>query len=178
MTNEELILEYQRTKDEQYISELFEQNKKLIHKLSGVFNCDEDLIYVGFMKAVNTYNEDKGKFTTLMYNICLNDVRVMLRKKQPQIRSLEDKSECGIIYNEVLDEDFDIEDYLFKKEIVKKILDTLDERSRTIVTRLYLDDVDSVVLQKEMGLSRSYFSKLRRKALKLLKIAYNREMKQ
>lgn len=75
MDNEQLVQAYQETKDNKYLEELIENNKKMIHKIVNKFLVDneedkEDLFQegcIGLMSAAKKYdiNHDrKAKFIT------------------------------------------------------------------------------------------------------------------
>lgn len=74
MTNEELVILAQEG-DELAYSDLFEQNKGLMYKVINNYSYinmveKEDLIgqcHYGFVKAVNSFKPEKGKFSTLYY---------------------------------------------------------------------------------------------------------------
>ena len=102
-----------------------EKNFRLIFAFLAKYNLDPedyfDVASIGFVKAMNIYDETRGKFSTLAYSVMLNEVKMYVRtlKKQPK--------DVISIYTEMNDlEGITIEDSIsdnidFEEEIVQKV---------------------------------------------------------
>lgn len=177
---------------------LIERNMRLVahivKKYSTVQQTDsEELISIGtigLIKAINTFNGEKGsKLATYASRCVENEILMYLRnsKKYRNDISLQDtvgvdKEGNEITLEERLSDDSDsVEDIAEKKsEIIRlrKKLDRLTERERYIIKCRYgLTDGEEMT-QREvariLGISRSYVSRIEKRALK--KLRYEMDM--
>ena len=97
MTNEELVLQFKKTKDEKYFNELFKRNESLINKVlykrlefNQIVISREDMYsqcLFGFVKAVNNFEVDKNiKFSTFATLAMDNEIKVLYRTINMQKR--------------------------------------------------------------------------------------------
>ena len=155
----------------------------IVQKFESNVNDVDDLIgigTVGLIKGIDTYSTDKNvKLTTYIAKCAENEILMYFRgdKKNSKNVSIYD----GISYdkegNEVTildvlktpDPDF-LEDIYLKDNIVllKKYLNILTPREREIITYRYgLDNNDEKTqkeIAKDMGISRSYVSRIEKRA--------------
>lgn len=155
----------------------------IVKKFESNVNDVDDLIgigTVGLIKGIDTYSTDKNvKLTTYIAKCAENEILMYFRgdKKNSKNVSIYD----GISYdkegNEVTildvlktpDPDF-LEDIYLKDNIVllKKYLNILTPREREIITYRYgLDNNDEKTqkeIAKDMGISRSYVSRIEKRA--------------
>lgn len=155
----------------------------IVKKFESNVNDVDDLIgigTVGLIKGIDTYSTDKNvKLTTYIAKCAENEILMYFRgdKKNSKNVSIYD----GISYdkegNEVTildvlktpDPDF-LEDIYLKDNIflLKKYLNILTPREREIITYRYgLDNNDEKTqkeIAKDMGISRSYVSRIEKRA--------------
>jgi RNA polymerase sporulation-specific sigma factor len=177
---------------------LIERNLRLVahvaKKYTGYGEELEDLISIGtigLIKAVNTYKPDKGSRLATYAARCIdNELLMLFRSKKRTAREVSlyepigtDKEgneisiidiceqECGDIV-----EDMDTLDKI--KYIVVMIDERLDEREREIIRMRYGihgnvfvgDEITQRDIGKKLGISRSYVSRIEKRALEKLKM--------
>lgn len=172
---------------------LVECNLRLVAHIAKKYYSDnrdvDDLIsigIIGLIKAVNTYNPNKGNRLVTYAAKCIeNELLMMLRgeKKRSKDVSLNepigiDKEGNSISLMDVVDNaDADIlermenaEDIVRVRLCVEKVL---DEREKEIIVWRYGLDGNKPMTQKKvgerLGISRSYVSRIEKKALEKLR---------
>ncbi len=175
---------------------LIERNMRLVAHLVKKYNYAdrdvEDLISIGtigLIKAVNTFNGDKGSRLVTYAAKCIdNELLMMLRSEKKRARDTSlyeplgtDSEGNSISLMDVLESDeLDIIEEMELDANIKKlnglIKDVLTERERQIISLRYGLSDGHEVTQREIaerfGISRSYVSRLEKKALKRLREAY------
>ena len=175
---------------------LIERNMRLVAHLVKKYNYAdrdvEDLISIGtigLIKAVNTFNGDKGSRLVTYAAKCIdNELLMMLRSEKKRARDTSiyeplgtDSEGNSISLMDVLESDeLDIIEEMELDANIKKlnglIKDVLTERERQIICLRYGLGDGHEVTQREIaerfGISRSYVSRLEKKALKRLREAY------
>ena len=176
---------------------LIERNLRLVAHIAKKYQSDtrdnEDLISigtVGLIKAINTYNPVKGnKLATYAAKCIDNELLMMLRSERKRNKEVSlnepigiDKEGNTITLMDVLEKsDVDVlknienqEDIVRVKEYVES---ELDKREKSIIKNRYGLDGNKPLTQKkvgdEMGISRSYVSRIEKKALEKLKKAFD-----
>lgn len=168
---------------------LVEKNMRLVaHMIKKYMSTDretDDLISVGtigLIKAVNTFNPDKKiRLATYAAKCIDNELLMMLRndKKRSMDLSLSepigtDKEGNDITFMDIVgDEERDDAGQLLREEQVrcinKYMPDILSDREMRIISGRYGINKEKEKTQnelaKEMGISRSYVSRIERKAL-------------
>lgn len=185
---EEKYLQLYRQGDEQARNILIEHNLRLVahivKKFENTGEDTEDLISIGtigLIKGVETYSPDKGtKLATYAARCIENEILMHLRslKKTKKDVSLHDpigtdKEGNAITLIDVLKAD--IEDVLdevqlqMQKDKIYQHIDILDEREKeVIIGRFGLgmeEEKTQRELAKELGISRSYVSRIEKRAL-------------
>lgn len=199
---EEKYLHLFRQGDEHARNVLIEHNLRLVahivKKFENTGEDTEDLISIGtigLIKGVESYSPDKGtKLATYAARCIENEILMHLRslKKTKKDVSLHDpigtdKEGNAITLIDVLKAD--IEDVLdevqlqMQKDKIYQHIDILDEREKeVIIGRFGLgleEEKTQRELAKELGISRSYVSRIEKRALmKLLHEFYRSKNKQ
>ncbi len=172
--------------------ELIEHNLRLVVYIARKFDNTgvdlDDLISVGaigLIKAVNTYKADKNIKLATYASRCIENEILMFLRKTSKIKgeiSLDEPLNVDYEGNELLLSDIlgtdnevvykSLEDKA-EKGILRKALDKLSKRERTIIDLRYGLDGSDEMTQKEvadlLGISQSYISRLEKKIVKRLK---------
>ncbi len=182
--------------DKRAREELIERNMRLVAHIARKYTIStttweaDDLISVGavgLIKGIDTYNmEKKAKLSTYLARCIENEILMLLRadKKIRQDVSLqepigEDKEGNTISWDDILvcDED-SITDQVSlkmnKKELLKAIEEELTPREKIVIQRRYglegKKEETQRQVAKSMGISRSYVSRIEKRALEKLQI--------
>ena len=178
--------------DEDAKKELIEHNLRLVahivKKYYGSPAEQEDLISIGtigLIKAVSSYNENKGiKLATYASRCIENEILMYFRnlKKSANDVHINDTIDSdgegnSLTLADILADDVDIVgdlDMKFKLEKLKKAIDqVLDDRERKIIKMRYGLDGSGELPQREVAvklhISRSYVSRIEKKALEKLR---------
>ncbi|MDR2589817.1 MAG: sigma-70 family RNA polymerase sigma factor [Oscillospiraceae bacterium] len=116
----------------------------------GNVHDSEDITSDVFMKVaekIDTYNPDKAAFSTWIFVIALNEIRMFYRKRKP-IYSIDCISEFV--------SSFDIEENLLKHEeriFLYKAIENLDEISKEVVLLRYFADLSTKQIAEITALS-------------------------
>ena len=175
---------------------LIERNLRLVAHIAKKYYSEnrenEELIsigIVGLIKAVNTYNPQKGnRLVTYACKCIENELLMMLRSEKKKNREVSlnepigmDKEGNTISLIDVMEND-DIdalkkmenaEDIVRVRKYVEKVLS--DREKEIIIYRYGLDGREPMTQKKvgtTMGISRSYVSRIEKKALEKLKKAF------
>ena len=172
---------------------LVERNLRLVVYIAKKFENTgigiEDLISIGtigLMKGVNTFNSDKKiKLATYASRCIENEILMYIRTSKKQkaeismnqvIGTDKDGNDMELIDTLVLKEK-DAVDNIHDKTVLKQVLDFIDKklnkREKYIMNKRYgLDGSNSMTQQEladELGISRSYVSRIETKVQKMLK---------
>lgn len=174
---------------------LVEYNLRLVAHIVKKYNSSqrstEDLISIGtigLIKAINTFSDDKGNRLVTYASRCIeNELLMRLRQERKEAREVSLFEPIGtdkegneinlmdIIYNdeeEILDE-FVREDNLSKLRYVFSRV--LDDREQYIMIYRYSlfghDELTQKEIANRLGISRSYVSRIEKKALAKLRNA-------
>jgi len=195
LTREEeqsLLEEYEKTKDEKVKEKLIHHNLRLVvHIVKKYSQADEadDLISVGslgLIKAINTYKLGHGtQFSTYAARCIENEILMLIRanKKHKGNVSIEDVLGKDDEENEItigdlsFSDEFNVEELVEKQNLSEKldILLTkhLNTREYQIVCLRYglrgLPILPQREVAKKLGISRSYISRLEKKAIEIIR---------
>lgn len=190
----EYLLRFKKNGDLEARNLLIKHNLRLvvfIAKKYVNYPDNEELVSIGtigLMKAINTYNVEKGSQLATYASRCIeNEILMAMRsfKKRSQDLSIYESIGCDKEGNELpivdlLQTDEEnvygkIEDEFLKKTLKKLIAENLSEREGKIVEERYGLNGEEPKTQQEvsdsMRLSRSYISRIEKKALKKLREA-------
>ena len=148
--------------DETAFSALVSKYQRSVHALAwrkiGDFHIAEDITQEAFLKAyqrLSTLKEPQS-FASWLYVITANQCKAWLRKKRTWIQSLEDTSSAQlekatysghiIAENERMTEET-------QREVVKKLLEKLQESDRTVITLYYLGGMTYEEISNFLGVS-------------------------
>ena len=192
---EEKCLKKMAMGDEDARNELIERNMRLVAHIVRKYtqqSCNweaDDLISVGsigLIKGLETFREDRNvKLSTYLARCIENEILMLLRseKKTRNDISLQDPigqdgegNELTLI-DILVYEDEDVTERLDRKINRKRILDcvkeVLDEREQKVILYRYGFDSGEGLTQREtaqkLGVSRSYISRIEKKALEKLR---------
>ena len=194
---EEHLLQGMRDGDLSCRNRLIEHNLRLVahvvKKYSNTIYETDDLISlgtIGLIKAVDSFNNEKGIRLATYASRCIeNELLMLMRssKKQSKEVSLFDPIGSDKEGNtiQLLDvcvaEEPDIVERMEEQQKLGKLREYIDkvltEREKEIITLRYGITGGREVTQREiadkLNVSRSYVSRIEKKALKKLKAAYN-----
>ena len=172
---------------------LIERNLRLVAHIVKKYNSPDretdDLISIGtigLIKSIDTFDADKGIRLATYASRCIdNELLMMLRSGKKQAREVylyepigSDKEGNEINLLDIIEStDEDIVDVMELESNVKKlylfVADTLTDREREIITMRYGLAGTKEITQREiadrLGISRSYVSRIEKKALRKLK---------
>lgn len=172
---------------------LIERNLRLVAHIARKYispgTCQDDLISIGtigLIKAVNTYTAARSTRLATYAAKCIENeilmsIRASKRIKQEVSLSLPigtDKDGNEISFNDILGTDTDeiIDDISLKIQVAKlyrAIAKVLTPRERTVIIKRYGLDGGEALPQREiasaLGISRSYVSRIEKKALEKLR---------
>ena len=148
--------------DDTAFSALVRKYQRSVHALAwrkvGDFHIAEDITQDAFLKAyqrLSTLKEPQS-FASWLYVITANHCKAWLRKKRKWIQSLEDTSSAQleratysghiIAENERMTEEA-------QREVVKKLLEKLQESDRTVITLYYLGGMTYEEISNFLGVS-------------------------
>ena len=177
-------------------NELIVHNLRLVAHIIKKYNSNadeqEDMISIGtigLIKAINSYNiEKKTKFATYAAKCIENEILMYFRanKKSANDLSLNDPIESDadgnpITLMDVMYSDDTILDDIDLKMKILKLKETVnnleDEKQKEIIIKRYgLDNKKALTqreIAKQMNISRSYVSRIEKKALENIKKSFS-----
>lgn len=172
MNNEQLIKEYRQTRNEQYATELFNKNEKILWEIAHKYNCDIDLCYMGFSKALNNFDETRGKFTTILYLTCENECKMYLRKKRVSTISIETKTDDNLTIADTLADDYDLVESAMSSDNFSAIIGLLSARQQEIMLMRFKEDLSVRQIAQILGLSNQSVANTINKAIRILRGNY------
>ena len=171
---------------------LIERNLRLVahiaKKYQNVAEDMEDLISIGcigLIKAIDSFDERKGRLATYACRCIDNELLMMLRGKKKRSKEVslfepigQDKEGNEIHLVDIIEQQpFDVVEEMERHNSIRKLLeyiqDCLTERERKIIILRYGLDGKSELTQNDIGemfgISRSYVSRIEKKTLQKLK---------
>jgi RNA polymerase sporulation-specific sigma factor len=180
---------------------LIERNLRLVAHIAKKYYSEnrenEELIsigIIGLIKAVNTYNPTKGNRLVTYASKCIeNELLMMLRSERKRSKDVSlsepigmDKEGNTISLMDVVENDeINALEKMEKAEDIirvrKYVNQVLNDREKEIIVRRYGLDGRRPVTQKkvgaDLGISRSYVSRIEKKALEKLKKAFDSKIR-
>ena len=168
---------------------LVERNLRLVAHIAKKYqSCEEDMEdlisigTIGLIKAINTYNMEKGiRLATYAVRCIDNELLMMLRAKKKTSREVSlyepigtDKEGNEIVLLDItVDEQPDIVEQMEKNKHLSRLenlcIRLLDDREREIICRRYgilgYKEQTQRELGDSLGISRSYVSRIEKKAI-------------
>lgn len=175
---------------------LIEKNLRLVahvvRKYQNIDEDQEDLISIGcigLIKAIDTFDVNRGRLATYACRCIDNEILMMLRNKRKKSKELslydpigQDKEGNEICLLDILEQEQrdivdDMELQCQKKRLLEGLNTCLDQREREILILRYGLDGSRERTQNQVGeifgISRSYVSRLEKKALQKLYVYLN-----
>jgi RNA polymerase sporulation-specific sigma factor len=180
---------------------LIERNLRLVAHIVKKYNTTDkeidDLISIGtigLIKAIDTFDADKGIRLATYASRCIdNELLMMLRSGKRQAKEVylyepigSDKEGHEINLLDIIESsDTDIVDELELQGNIKKLYELVDKvltkREKQIIEMRYglnlRDEITQREIANKIGISRSYVSRIEKKALKKLRENFEKEMK-
>lgn len=196
---EQLYIHLCKDGDKEAREILIERNLRLVAHIVKKYNTNEreidDLISIGtigLIKAIDTFDAEKGIRLATYASRCIeNELLMMLRNGKKQSKDVylyepigADKEGNEINLLDIIESvDEDVVETMELSENVKKLYQYLDDilstREKEIIIMRYGLYGDEEVTQREiadmLGISRSYVSRIEKKALKKLRNKYESE---
>lgn len=196
---EQLYIRLCKDGDKEARGILIERNLRLVAHIVKKYNTNEreidDLISIGtigLIKAIDTFDAEKGIRLATYASRCIeNELLMMLRNGKKQSKDVylyepigADKEGNEINLLDIIESvDEDVVETMELSENVKKLYQYLDDilstREKQIIIMRYGLYGDDEVTQREiadmLGISRSYVSRIEKKALKKLRNRYESE---
>ena len=148
--------------DDTAFSALVRKYQRSVHALAwrkvGDFHIAEDITQEAFLKAyqrLSTLKEPQS-FASWLYVITANQCKAWLRKKRTWIQSLEDTSSAQLkkaTYSGHIIEENERMTEETQREVVKKLLEKLQESDRTVITLYYLGGMTYEEISNFLGVS-------------------------
>lgn len=185
---EDLCIKKMKNGDKDARNKLILHNLRLVAHIVKKFDVSNDLVddligigTVGLIKGIDTYSVDKRvKLTTYCAKCAENEILMYFRsnKKNMNNISIYDGISCDKEGNEITildilktkDPDY-LEDIYVKDniELLKEYLNVLNPRERKIIDMRYgfgnKDELTQKEIAKMLGISRSYVSRIEKRAL-------------
>lgn len=197
---ERKYLKMYRDGDEAAKEKLIEHNLRLVAHIVKKYNSQDrdldDLISIGtigLIKAVNTFDEKKGgRLVTYAARCIENELLMMLRQEKKLLREVslyepigtdQEGNHISLLDIICIDEAAMIEKFIYKHYLthLSEMVEHLsDEREREIIIKRYGLCGEEAHTQKEvavdLGISRSYVSRIEKRALEKLKACYEQQL--
>lgn len=178
---------------------LIEHNLRLVAHIAKKYSqSDKDMDElisigtIGLIKAVNTFKPEKGSKLATYASRCIeNELLMYLRSERKRLREVSLNEPIGTDKDGNVISLIDIiegagDDYVDKWDfdsdvrwIYKNIRNVLNERELYIIKKRYglygTEEIPQRVLAKELGISRSYVSRIEKRALQKLKAAMDKQ---
>ena len=164
--------------DDTAFSELVKKYQKPAHALVwrkvGDFHIAEEITQDTFLKAYQGLATLKKpqSFASWLYVIAANHCSTWLRKKRLRTQSLEETSSAQLekaTYSGYVIEENEQAAVETRREAVKKLLATLQESERTVITLHYFGEMSSVEIGAFLGVSENTIRSRLRRAQQRLK---------
>ena len=197
-TEEEYYLRRYFNGDKEARDKLIEHNLRLVVHIAKKYTTNEQELEdftsigtIGLIKAIDSFKDNKGfKISTYASRCIENEILMYIRTSKKQkaeismnqvIGTDKDGNDMELIDTLVLKEKDAVDD-IHDKTVLKQVLDFIDKklnkREKYIMNKRYgLDGSNSMTQQEladELGISRSYVSRIETKVQKMLKKEYKK----
>ena len=184
---EEKLIKQMKNGDKEARNKLIEHNLRLVahivKKFESTSQDTDDLIgigTVGLIKGIDTYSDNKKvKLATYAAKCAENEILMYFRADKKNSKNISlydeisyDKEGNKITILDILKtEDIDLADEIYKNDnikLLKKYLNVLTKREREIIEDRYglnnKDELTQKEIAKKLNISRSYVSRLEKRA--------------
>ena len=185
---EDIYIKLMMNGDKEARSKLIEHNLRLVAHIVKKYetsNCDtDDLIgigTVGLIKGIDSFSPDKNvRLTTYIAKCAENEILMSFRANKKNLKnvslfdgiSFDNEGNEITILDVLKTEDPDYADEIYKQDNIKllrKYLNILNPREKEIILKRYgidgNDEVTQKEIAKELGISRSYVSRIEKRAI-------------
>ncbi len=169
----------------------------IVNKNYPDYNDQDDLISIGtigLIKAAETFDYNKGNHFSTYASKCIdNQIKMHFRKIKHQMTEISisdpidsDNEGNALTLADICSSDIDIEENVLLKinseKLYRYINEELDEREREIISKRYgIPDINGQVcrpltqreIAKKLGISRSYISRIEKRALEKLRARFD-----
>lgn len=175
---------------------LVERNLRLVAHIAKKYqNVDEDMEdlisigTIGLIKAIDSFDAGKGKLSTYASRCIDNELLMLLRAKKKTSREVSlyepigtDREGNEINLLDVIEqEQVDVVDRMEVEDKLSRLTDMIHEKlndreQEIIMLRYGLPDREEITqreIGRKLGISRSYVSRIEKKALEKLKAGYD-----
>ena len=156
---------------EQYFNPIF----WFVYKRIGIEAMTADItqqVFVSAMINLPKYQFQGFPFSSWLYKIALNEVNMLYRKtKKQRFVEINDK-EMGIFHQEITDHN---EEEIFTPELLKELLNLLDEEELTLVQMKYLEGKNYKEIGDILDLSETNAKVKTHRIIKKLREAFNKK---
>ena len=174
---EEMYIEKMMKGDKEARAKLIEHNLRLVahivKKFESSTNDVDDLIgigTVGLIKGIDSFSPDKNiKLATYIAKCSENEILMHFRSDKKNSKNVSNET---TILDVLKTENPDYAEEIYKNDNIKllrKYLNVLTKREREVLTKRYgLDNTDEITqkeIAKELGISRSYVSRIEKRAI-------------
>jgi RNA polymerase sigma-70 factor (ECF subfamily) len=152
------LMEALRAGDESAFESVFQDYRKMVFKtaylMTGSKEEAEDIlqeVFVSVWRSRNTFNPKKGKLTTWIYRITVNQCLSRRRRRKPALLSLEEKS---INLPDIKPEERPEEVLVTRLEYERlvKAMNALDGRHRSVLVLRYFNDLSYDEIAQVIGI--------------------------
>ena len=149
------------------------------YKSTGIdFDELTSISYMGLVKAANSYQPERGKFSTLACQIIYRDIMYCIRKRKRSIHCISlDSERCnrdGDFYS--LQESLGTEDpdiqRLDNTGLYDDMMSCLNRKERIAIELVVIHGEKQRTAAEKMGISQEYVSRLRSKGLRKMRETY------
>lgn len=183
-TNEEEKELFKRS-DMSSKKKLVEKNLRLVihiaNKFKNLYIEFEDLVSIGtigLIKAVDSFNPNKGKKFSMYASICIeNEILLYNRKYMKKYLEVSTNQSIGTnkdgkelkLENVIYNKNNDDINFAITKQCIVEFMQTLDEREKKFMKLRYLQGLTQKQISAELNIVQSRISTLQRNILKNLK---------
>lgn len=198
-TEEHRCLVLSRAGDKEARDLLIESNLRLVAHIVKKYNCPdcdvEEMISIGtigLMKAIDTFNVEKGRKLATYASRCVeNELLMFFRQKKKYNKEVSlfdpigvDKEGNEISLLDIIESDekdmiaeMDLADNL--KKLYALVSEVLNDREKQVICQRYgiggIREITQRQIGEQMGISRSYVSRIEKKALEKLRQAFEKK---
>ena len=140
---------------------LFQRHQELVFKTAYLMTDDKEEakdilqeVFITVWKSRSTFNPAKGKFTTWLHRITVNQCLMKRRKKQPVLVSLEEARDWGFDLPDTRDSELPEESLMSKwrYERLAAAIGSLDGKHRPVLILRYFNDLSYDEIVQVMGI--------------------------